>query len=118
MRGLISFQDPAGNRLEAFNGAEIDDTPFSPGRSISGFRTGPLGSGHAMKALNNYVSAAGLAAAVEALAVGQKFGLDPAVMTGDYIDMHKLDPVGRLNGFFYTKLGEVIERTFDDSHPR
>jgi len=45
------------------------------------FRTGPLGSGHAMKALNNYVSAAGLTAAVEALAVGQKFGLDPNVMT-------------------------------------
>jgi 3-hydroxyisobutyrate dehydrogenase len=49
------------------------------GNSI--FRTGPLGSGHAMKALNNYVSAVGLAAAVEALAVGQKFGLDAAVMT-------------------------------------
>jgi 3-hydroxyisobutyrate dehydrogenase len=45
------------------------------------FRTGPLGSGHAMKALNNYVSAAGLTAAIEALAVGQKFGLDPNVMT-------------------------------------
>ncbi len=45
---LISFHDPAGNRLEAFYGAEIDDTPFSPGRSISGFRTGPLGLGHAV----------------------------------------------------------------------
>ena len=45
---LISFRDPAGNRLEAFYGAEIDDTPFSPGRSISGFRTGPLGLGHAV----------------------------------------------------------------------
>jgi 2,3-dihydroxybiphenyl 1,2-dioxygenase len=48
VRGLISFRDPAGNRLEAFYGAEIDDTPFSPGRSISGFRTGPLGLGHAV----------------------------------------------------------------------
>jgi 2,3-dihydroxybiphenyl 1,2-dioxygenase len=46
--GLISFRDPAGNRLEAFYGAEIDDTPFNPGRSISGFRTGPLGLGHAV----------------------------------------------------------------------
>jgi 2,3-dihydroxybiphenyl 1,2-dioxygenase len=46
--GLISFRDPAGNRLEAFYGAEIDDAPFSPGRSISGFRTGPLGLGHAV----------------------------------------------------------------------
>jgi len=48
VRGLISFGDPAGNRLEAFYGAEIDDTAFSPGRSISGFRTGPLGLGHAV----------------------------------------------------------------------
>jgi 2,3-dihydroxybiphenyl 1,2-dioxygenase len=48
VRGLISFRDPAGNRLEAFYGAAIDDTPFSPGRSISGFRTGPLGLGHAV----------------------------------------------------------------------
>ena len=45
---LISFRDPVGNRLEAFYGAEIDDTPFRPGRSISGFRTGPLGLGHAV----------------------------------------------------------------------
>jgi 3-hydroxyisobutyrate dehydrogenase len=48
------------------------------GRSI--FRTGLLGSGHAMKALNNYVSAAGLIAAVEAVKIGEKFGLDPALM--------------------------------------
>lgn len=45
-------------------------------------RTGPLGSGHAMKALNNYVSAAGLVATAEALVVGARFGLDPRVMTG------------------------------------
>ena len=44
------------------------------------FRTGPLGSGHAMKSLNNYVAAAGFAAASEALIVGKRFGLDPQVM--------------------------------------
>lgn len=44
------------------------------------FRCGPPGAGHAMKALNNYVSAAGLVAAIEALAVGRRFGLDPATM--------------------------------------
>jgi 2,3-dihydroxybiphenyl 1,2-dioxygenase len=53
VHGLISFRDPAGNRLEAFYGAEIDDTPFSPGRSISGFRTGPLGLGHAVLTVEN-----------------------------------------------------------------
>jgi 2,3-dihydroxybiphenyl 1,2-dioxygenase len=51
--GLISFHDPAGNRLEAFYGAEIDETPFRPGRSISGFRTGPLGLGHAVLTVEN-----------------------------------------------------------------
>jgi 2,3-dihydroxybiphenyl 1,2-dioxygenase len=53
VQGLISFRDPAGNRLETFYGAEIDDTPFSPGRSISGFRTGPLGLGHAVLTVEN-----------------------------------------------------------------
>lgn len=48
------------------------------GKSV--FRTGPLGSGHAAKALNNYVSAAGLAAAVEAVAIGSQFGIDPNVL--------------------------------------
>ncbi len=48
VRSLISFRDPVGNRLEAFYGAAIDETPFVPGRSISGFRTGPLGLGHAV----------------------------------------------------------------------
>ena len=45
------------------------------------FHTGEVGSGHAMKALNNFVSAAGLVATVEALHIGEKFGLDPATMT-------------------------------------
>lgn len=44
-------------------------------------RSGPLGSGHAMKALNNYVSAAGLIATCEALVVARKFGLDGAILT-------------------------------------
>jgi len=45
------------------------------GKSI--IETGMLGSGHAMKALNNYVSAAGLLAACEALKVGAEFGIAP-----------------------------------------
>ena len=43
VRGLISFADPGGNRLEAFWGAAAADEPFPPGRPISGFGTGPLG---------------------------------------------------------------------------
>lgn len=44
------------------------------------FHAGPLGAGHAIKALNNYVSAAGLVAACEAVIVGRSFGLEPGVI--------------------------------------
>lgn len=44
------------------------------------FHAGPLGAGHAMKALNNYVSAAGLVAACEAVIAARRFGMDPAVI--------------------------------------
>jgi 3-hydroxyisobutyrate dehydrogenase len=44
------------------------------------FLTGPLGSGHAMKALNNLVSAAGLWIAAEALLIGKHFGLASTTM--------------------------------------
>ncbi|MFO7286026.1 MAG: NAD(P)-dependent oxidoreductase [Gammaproteobacteria bacterium] len=43
-------------------------------------RVGRLGCGHAMKALNNIVAASAFAATAEALIVGKRFGLDPAVM--------------------------------------
>jgi 3-hydroxyisobutyrate dehydrogenase len=44
------------------------------------FHCGPLGAGHAMKALNNYIGGSGTIAAFEALLVGKAFGLDPATM--------------------------------------
>jgi 3-hydroxyisobutyrate dehydrogenase len=44
------------------------------------FHTGGLGSGHATKALNNYLGAAGTIAGMEALLVGEKFGLDPKIL--------------------------------------
>ncbi|MGJ4930715.1 VOC family protein [Bradyrhizobium sp. HKCCYLS2038] len=45
---LISFQDPAGHTIEVFWGAAVASDSFRPGRPISGFRTGPLGMGHAV----------------------------------------------------------------------
>jgi 3-hydroxyisobutyrate dehydrogenase len=44
-------------------------------------KTGAVGSGQAMKALNNLVSTGGFLIGIEALLIGQRFGLDPAVMT-------------------------------------
>lgn len=80
------------------------------GRAI--FRTGALGSGHAIKALNNYVSAAGLVAAVEAIAIGRRFGLDPALMA----DIFNASS-GR-NNTTEAKLKQfILSETFDAGFP-
>jgi 3-hydroxyisobutyrate dehydrogenase-like beta-hydroxyacid dehydrogenase len=44
------------------------------------FHMGPLGAGHAMKTLNNYIMASSICALADSLVTGQKFGLDPAKM--------------------------------------
>ncbi len=44
------------------------------------FETGGSGTGHAMKALNNFIAGTNFLAAAEALVVGKRFGLDPALM--------------------------------------
>lgn len=43
-------------------------------------RIGGVGTAHAMKALNNLVSAGGFLIGIEALLIGQRFGLDPGLM--------------------------------------
>jgi 3-hydroxyisobutyrate dehydrogenase len=65
-------------------GAEGDVAAARPLLEAMGsriFPTGKLGTAHAMKALNNFMSAIGTAAASEAIVAGRAFGLDPAVMT-------------------------------------
>ena len=76
------------------------------------FRTGALGSGHAMKALNNYVSSAGLIAAIEALRIGRKFGLDPALMT-DILNVSS----GKNNTTELKLKQFIISETFADGFP-
>jgi 3-hydroxyisobutyrate dehydrogenase len=71
-------------------------------------RTGGVGSAHAMKALNNLVSAAGFIASVEALLIGKRFGLDPAVM----VDV--LNASTGMNNTTQRKLKQfVLSRSFD-----
>jgi 3-hydroxyisobutyrate dehydrogenase len=41
---------------------------------------GPVGAGHALKALNNLLSATHLLASAEVLEVGTRFGIDPVVL--------------------------------------
>jgi len=53
VREVITFEDPLGNVVEAFYGAVVDPEPFTPGRPISGFRTGDQGMGHAVLTVAN-----------------------------------------------------------------
>lgn len=46
------------------------------------------------------------------------FHVSPEVMEDKYIKMEKLDPLGRLNGMFYSTIGEILERSFEDGQPR
>jgi 3-hydroxyisobutyrate dehydrogenase len=55
------------------------------GRQV--FRCGALGSGHALKALANYVNACALVNLIEALSIGRKFGLDSQVMADAFTHM-------------------------------
>jgi 3-hydroxyisobutyrate dehydrogenase len=62
--------------------ATIDQAmPVLSAMGTSVLKTGAVGSGQAMKALNNLVSTGGFLIGIEALLIGQRFGLDPAVMT-------------------------------------
>ena len=52
-------------------------TPLLAHLSANVIHVGDAGAGHAVKALNNFVSAAGLIAVSEALVAAQRFGIDP-----------------------------------------
>ena len=79
-------------------------------RSMGGtiMRTGPVGSAHAMKALNNLASAGSFLLGTEALLIGQRFGLDPAVM----VDVLNAS-TGMSNSSQRTFKQNVLSRSFD-----
>lgn len=86
--------------------------PLLDAAGSSTVHTGPVGSAHAMKALNNLLSAIGLVGASEVLSVGARFGLDPATM---------LDVLNRSTGRNHAtevKLARhVLSRAFDSGFP-
>jgi 3-hydroxyisobutyrate dehydrogenase len=72
------------------------------------FRVGALGSGQAMKALNNLASAGALILALEVLLIGQRFGLDPQLMT-EILNVS----TGRNNSTERKIVPHVLSRRFD-----
>jgi 3-hydroxyisobutyrate dehydrogenase len=89
--------------------AEIDRAEHvlkAMGTSV--YRCGDIGAGQAMKALNNLVSAGGYLIGIEALLIGQRFGLDPTTM----VDV--LNASSGMNNSTQKKFKEyVLSRRFD-----
>ena len=82
--------------------------PVLSAMSASVHHCGGVGAGQAMKALNNLVSAAGFLIGVEALLIGQQFGLDPALM----VDV--LNSATGMNNSTQKKFKQfVLSRRFD-----
>ena len=75
------------------------------------FRMGGLGSGHAMKTLNNYTSAASIVALADSLMVGHKLGLDPARM----LDVLNVS-TGRNFSSAYAFRDEGLPRRYDSDY--
>jgi 3-hydroxyisobutyrate dehydrogenase len=74
------------------------------------FHLGPVGSGHAMKCLNNLITAMTFMVTAEGLAVGKKFGLDPEIMT-DVLNLST-----GMSWISRTQIKQrILSRTFDDS---
>ena len=73
----------AGTLMIMVGGPAVAFERFAPMLATLGKKVvhaGDVGAGHAVKALNNLMSAAHLLASSEALIAGRRFGLDPAVM--------------------------------------
>jgi 3-hydroxyisobutyrate dehydrogenase len=84
----------------------VDPVLKAMGTSVH--RCGGIGAGQAMKALNNLVSAGGFLIGIEALLIGQKFGLDPALM------VNVLNESTGMNNSTQKKFAQfVLSRRFD-----
>jgi 3-hydroxyisobutyrate dehydrogenase len=73
------------------------------------FHLGPIGSGHAMKSINNMITAATFLATAEGLVIGARYGLEPAAMTGVLNSSTGMSWVSRTH-----IVQRILSRRFDD----
>lgn len=88
MGGVVFAKDATLDIMAGGDAALVERvTPLlkAMGRSI--IACGAVGSGHAMKALANYINACALINAIEAMTIGTRFGLDPKRMAEALIPM-------------------------------
>lgn len=73
------------------------------------FRLGPLGSGHAMKCINNLVTALTFGATAEGMVIGKAYGLDPSAM------LEVLNASTGMSWISQTHIAQrILSRRFDD----
>jgi 3-hydroxyisobutyrate dehydrogenase len=73
------------------------------------FHLGPLGAGHAMKCINNLITAMTFMATAEGLTIGKQFGLDPQIMN-DVLNVST-----GMSWITKNHIGQrIISRKFDD----
>jgi 3-hydroxyisobutyrate dehydrogenase len=106
-----SARAPSGELTIMAGGADEDIGWAEPLLRLLGttiHRCGPVGSGHAMKALNNLVYAGGFLVALEALVMGKAAGLSPSQM---------LDVMNQSSGMNYSTKSKiapaVLSRSFE-----
>jgi len=93
-------------------GAAADIERVRPLLEVMGkavFHLGPIGAGHAMKCLNNLITAINFVGITEGLAIGKRYGLDPAAMV-DVLDQST-------GGSWISRTHirqRVLSRSFDD----
>jgi 3-hydroxyisobutyrate dehydrogenase len=109
MGGVVFAQDAT---LDVMVGGSEEDIarcqPIFAALGRQQFRCGALGSGHALKALANYVNAGALINLIEALAIGRKFGLESKVMADALVQMC----AGRQHPLEKKVIPQVLTRKF------
>jgi 3-hydroxyisobutyrate dehydrogenase len=80
--------------------------PLLDAMGASVTHVGPSGAGHALKAINNYIAAAGYIACCEGLLAGKRFGLDPRAM---------LDVIDQSSGMSYNTRGKFRQHVLPRS---
>lgn len=93
-------------------GGDADVARVRPLLDVMGrqsFHLGPIGAGHAMKSINNLITAVTFMATAEGLIIGKQYGLDPAVMN-DVLNVST-----GMSWISQTHIGRrIISRRFDD----
>ncbi|MCC6534671.1 MAG: NAD(P)-dependent oxidoreductase [Burkholderiales bacterium] len=109
MGGVAFARDGSLDIMAGGDGEAIDllEPVFAAmGRKV--YRCGRLGSGHALKAINNFVNACALMSIVEGLAMGRKLGIDTGVM----IETMQVMCTGRNHPIDKKVIPHILTRTY------